>query len=520
MASNTSLQQPPASAPSQQQQQEQADFHAASNTQLDQLNYTTSENQLAGLVQAATAAAGQADSDWATAAAAAAAAGHHQLGNFSAELHLPDDGFDENAFGQIGSPTGTGRQNRGSAAPHGQLNRGLSRTVSKKRKRGDEALDPALTGLANQTEQHLQAQQQQQEQQEREQQAHQSFEGSDFGELTRSQSQSQLADARAAGVHSAAALFRQPSSNKKYTRPPMSRLYASLELSPENFLHLQAAAKNYMLDDAHPERRDCVGQRGKGDSEMVKLRLWNCVRDFLESEGNGERYFGEHVVNEGMPPRQYIWPRDQHKIISLVIPLLRRMVTNERQRQYAIETRKGGTGSQSEDGKRRKTDDRAQPAAATEQSPGPRSQSQAEQTQNENAQAEYSQIPNHFVPPPPPLPHQGFPPEPQQTGIGLSPLVLEGYPTDWDTISQQYNAYNQNYQLDTLWGVSGLQQPDWWGLVAAIDSHWKVVHNGNPTQCAPQCEDHHLNAILSSNELPQLDWRIGASANDSARMQL
>jgi hypothetical protein len=33
-------------------------------------------------------------------------------------------------------------------------------------------------------------------------------------------------------------------------------MFSSLEISPENFLHLQAAAKNYMLDDEHPERRD------------------------------------------------------------------------------------------------------------------------------------------------------------------------------------------------------------------------------------------------------------------------
>ncbi|EED16152.1 conserved hypothetical protein [Talaromyces stipitatus ATCC 10500] len=495
MASNTTTSQP---------QQHQPDFHPASNPHIDHINYTTSENQLAGLVQAATAAAGQADSDWATAAAAAAAAGHHHLENYSTELHLPDDGFDESAFGGLGSPAGAGRQNRASIV-NGQNAQGLSRTVSKKRKRGDEALDPALTGMPDQNEQHQQPQQQSQ----------QVFDGTEFGEMSRSQS---LTDARAAGVHSAAALFRQPSSNKKYTRPPMSRLYASLELSPENFLHLQAAAKSYMLDDAHPDRRDCVGQRGKGDTEMVKLRLWNCVRDFLEVEGYGERFFGEHVVNEGMPPRQYIWPRDQHKIISLVIPLLRRMVTNERQRQYAIETRKGGAGNQPDERKRRKTEDIVQ-AETAEQTPTQESHPQTQQAEQKiHPQNDYQNLQNHYVPPPPPLPHQDFS-SGQQPGIGLSPLVLEGYPTDWDAVSQAYNMYNQNYQLDTLWGVSGLQQPDWWGLVAAVDSHWKVVHDGNPTQCAPQCEAHHLNTILSSSELFQLDWRIGGSADAPARTE-
>ncbi|OCL13506.1 hypothetical protein AOQ84DRAFT_105993 [Glonium stellatum] len=170
-----------------------------------------------------------------------------------------------------------------------------------------------------------------------------------------------VTDARAAGVHSAAALFRRPSGNtaKKYTRPPMSKLFMSLQLSPENFLHLQAQAKTYMLDPEHPERQNCVGNRGKGDTDMVKLRLFNCVRDFL-SDGVGERFFGENVEKPGerdaaeaaralgegedvaTEGRKWVWPRDGNKIVSLVTPLLRRMVTNERQRMYAIETRKGG----------------------------------------------------------------------------------------------------------------------------------------------------------------------------------
>ena len=121
----------------------------------------------------------------------------------------------------------------------------------------------------------------------------------------------------------------------------MSKLYTSLELSPENFLHLQATAKSYMLDPGHPERRDCVGQRGKGDSELVKMRLWNCVARFLDDEGHGQCYFGEEVPGDGGAKRTMSWPRDRSKIIGAVIPLLRRMVTNERQRQYAVESRKG-----------------------------------------------------------------------------------------------------------------------------------------------------------------------------------
>lgn len=168
-----------------------------------------------------------------------------------------------------------------------------------------------------------------------------------------------LSDARAAGVHSAAALFRPSSkeTTRKYTRPPMSKLFMSLQLTPENFLHLQAQAKTYMLDPAHPDRQNCVGNRGKGDTDMVKLRLFNCVRDFL-NDGAGEQFFGENVEKpaekdtieaaralgeeKAAIEAKLIWPRDGSKIVSLVTPLLRRMVTNERQRMYAIETRKGG----------------------------------------------------------------------------------------------------------------------------------------------------------------------------------
>lgn len=178
--------------------------------------------------------------------------------------------------------------------------------------------------------------------------------GQDFSKRQRRSEEDEHAsphlDARAAGVHSAAALFRPASdSSKKYTRPPMSKLFTSLELSPENFLYLQAAAKQYMLDPDFPDRQACVGNRGRGDNEMVKARMYQCVREFLETEGWGEKYFGENApppndgeANAPPQPRRYVWPRDRDRIIALCTPLLRRMVTNERQRQYAIETRKGG----------------------------------------------------------------------------------------------------------------------------------------------------------------------------------
>ncbi|KAF2641706.1 hypothetical protein P280DRAFT_489149 [Massarina eburnea CBS 473.64] len=172
--------------------------------------------------------------------------------------------------------------------------------------------------------------------------------------------ESLLNDARAAGLHSAAAIFRRSSENtsRKYARPPMSRLFISLQLTPENFVHLQGQAKAYMLDPAHPERQSCVGNKGKGDTDMVKLRLFNCVRDFL-NEGIGDQYFGKNVEKPGESDTleaaralgqervssedKLVWPEDGNKIISLVTPLLRRMITNERQRIYAIGTRKGGS---------------------------------------------------------------------------------------------------------------------------------------------------------------------------------
>lgn len=166
-------------------------------------------------------------------------------------------------------------------------------------------------------------------------------------------------------LHSAAALFRRASdkSTRKYTRLSMSKIFMSLQLSPESFLHLQAQAKTYMLDAAHAERQSCVGNRGKCDTDMAKLRLFNCVRDFL-NDGAGEQFFGEKALHtrqnekdvreaakalgeedEMQTEGNLMWPRDGNEIIGLVTPLLRRMVTNERQRVYASEMRKGGARS-------------------------------------------------------------------------------------------------------------------------------------------------------------------------------
>lgn len=489
-SSNTNNHHPPTSA--------DIASHSNPNLQLDQNSgYTPSDNQLAGLVEAATAAAGQDVSpQWAAAVATAAGvAGHHQLDGYSADMHLGDDGFGDANFA---AGMGGGRHLRVQNDHSGGL--GLSRTVSKKRKRNEDNLDPALAGAGLSGAQHQLSQQSQQAQH-----AQHAYAGDNID--IRPVPPQSLSEARVVGVHSAAALFRQPSSNKKHTRPPMSKLFASLELSPENFLHLQSAAKGFMLDDEHPERRDCVGQRGKGDTEMVKLRLWNCVRQFLDDEGNGERFFGENVVNEGMGPRTYIWPRDQQKIISLVIPLLRRMVTNERQRQYAIETRKGGGA---EERRRRKTNESFSELTGPRYSPEESLQQMHNQSQS-------------MAPPPPPPPAGQVSQPAMESGqimdIGLVDLLLDGYTVDWNDMAKSYDLYNQDYELDNLWSLSGLQQPDWRGLVAAVDSHYQVIHHGD-YDCPAGCEDENVNRIIHADTTANLSWRVGGARNPPARDEL
>lgn len=467
--------------------------HSDSNVQLGNNGYAPNDNQLAGLVEAATQAADQNVSQWATAEAIASAAGaaghHHQLEAYGADMHLGDDGFGDAKFdANFANSMGGARQMRAPSHTDNQ-SPGLTRTATKKRKRNDDNLDPALAGAGLAAAQH----------QAQSQQTPHGYTGEGM-EIRTEQPQS-LSDARAVGVHSAAALFRQPSSNKKYTRPPISKMFSSLEISPENFLHLQAAAKNYMLDDDHPERRDCVGQRGKGDTEMVKLRLWNCVRQFLEAEGNGERFFGENVANEGMGPRNYIWPRDQQKIISLVIPLLRRMVTNERQRQYAIETRKGGG-----------TDDRRR--RRTEEFSNLNNRFSPDQSlmQNQSHREDMSQsMPSHQL--------QQSLDQSQPITVGLTDLLLDGYTVDWEEIARTYEAYNQGFELDNLWSLSGLQQPDWRGLVAAVDSHYHVIHNDG-YDCPPECEDENINRIIHADATSSLSWRIGGGRHLPARDEL
>jgi hypothetical protein len=119
----------------------------------------------------------------------------------------------------------------------------------------------------------------------------------------------------------------------------MSKLFTSLQVTPEQFLHLQQAAKSYMLDKRHPERMNSVGVKRGVEGESAKLKLFAFAKAFLEDEGWGEKCFGENSDGAKSAFRKLKWPQMRIKIIDAITPLLRRTVTNERQRQYAKEVR-------------------------------------------------------------------------------------------------------------------------------------------------------------------------------------
>jgi hypothetical protein len=151
----------------------------------------------------------------------------------------------------------------------------------------------------------------------------------------------------------ASALFKPASSaSKKYSRPPLGTVYQNLGLAPDVFLRLQGALKSYMLDPAHPERRDVVGhKRHSGGTEAAKLKLWNCVDEFLKAKPDdsstihAEIFFPKPPSNdierqaELEAEGKMYWPSDRDVIIKAVMPLMRKVVTNERQRIYAVESR-------------------------------------------------------------------------------------------------------------------------------------------------------------------------------------
>ena len=270
--------------------------------------------------------------------------------------------------------------------------------------------------------------------------------------------------------NASSALFRQPSSTgKKHTRPPMQKLFNSLELAPENFLQLQAAAKAYMLDDEHPERRDTVGQRGKSDLDMVKLRLFNCVKDFLETERIGEQFFGAQVLGDDGKERTMIWPKDKNRIIAVVTPILRRVITNERQRQYAVETRKGGSEASA---KKRKL--------------------------NNEGESDLDLMQNHV--------YSGSPLLFQElTGAQL----------------EEYDAW-QSYDIEPLItklnfnGTGGLTRTQLHNIIASLDYHIRVHHNNpqNALECSVECGNSYVERILESGIFDGLNWLYGIARGE------
>ncbi|KAI9645904.1 hypothetical protein NHQ30_005341 [Ciborinia camelliae] len=258
----------------------------------------------------------------------------------------------ETSGGVNGVQPGTPSSNNG----NGQIARGTPTNTSSKRRR-DESEDPAeegeeMFGFINAKSKPRKVRKLTEEEEEeaaREREIWGSepseFEDDDEeGEGEDSQSKYSATipnlNPRAHGVHGAAAIFRKTSAaGRKYTRQPMSSLFTKLEIAPEDFITLQAAAKDYMLDPRYPDRSACVGGKVKRDSDMTKLKLYACVRNFLDDEGEG---WGEKLFGKNSPSgdtRKWMWPQMPNRIISRVTPLLRRMVTNERQRLYALNLR-------------------------------------------------------------------------------------------------------------------------------------------------------------------------------------
>ena len=263
---------------------------------------------------------------------------------------------------------------------------------------------------------------------------------------------------------SAAAIFRQPSTTgKKYTRPPIGKLYSSLELSPESFIHLQTAAKEYMLDENRPDRLDTIGHRGRGDTDLVKLKLWNIVKEFLDDLGNGQRFFGDHIPNvDGQAPRTMVWPQDAEQIIKACIPLLRRMVTNERQRQYATLARK------TNDGMLGNEFDKEQRAISPASSKATR------------------------------------PPRLRKTdilGLEIVDLLDEACVPGGYEAADWYSEHARHPTLHNGLSSSALDERDYRILVANIDGHYRLFHDGDVSQCKEDCEAQAIERLLAWDRL-------------------
>ncbi|KAG9236687.1 hypothetical protein BJ875DRAFT_482075 [Amylocarpus encephaloides] len=134
------------------------------------------------------------------------------------------------------------------------------------------------------------------------------------------------------------ALQRKPRAITKNGRASVSELFLSLQVSIEQFVNLEGAAKDFMLDENHLERRECVGKTKKANNIAIQQQLIACVECFLLNEGWGEQCWG--VFSEGRNQSNILWPADKNEIIALVAPLLKRAVTNERARQHRLEVKR------------------------------------------------------------------------------------------------------------------------------------------------------------------------------------
>jgi hypothetical protein len=271
-----------------------------------------------------------------------------------------------------------------------------------------------------------------------------------------------------AAATSAAAIFRQPStSNRKYTRPPIGRLYSSLELPPESFVRLQTAAKDFMLDENHPDRLDTIGQRGRGDTDLVRLKLWNIAKEFLDDLGNGLKFFGDHVPSvEGQPPRTMIWPQNAEQIIKACVPVLRRMVTNERQRRYAMQARKIGDDLQGHgSGKDSSIENRAAKSATTKPS-------------------RISKLHRADI-----------------LGLEILDLLNDSCVPGGYEAADWYTEHGRHPGLSNGLSSSALDERDYRILVANIDGHYRLFHNGDVSQCREDCEGQAIERLLAWDRL-------------------
>ncbi|KAH8595924.1 hypothetical protein B0O99DRAFT_145545 [Bisporella sp. PMI_857] len=116
----------------------------------------------------------------------------------------------------------------------------------------------------------------------------------------------------------------------------MSELNETLQISPEDFLRLQPLCKQFMLDPEHPERFNMVGRKESPQVDVNKVRLFEVTTKFLVEGGWGEEFWGEK--NE-IANRTYKWPESKEDIAHSMVGLMRRMVTNEKQRLYATAQR-------------------------------------------------------------------------------------------------------------------------------------------------------------------------------------